>query len=217
MPRRTQTITHLMQGHQNFYKHYYQEQAFFQPLVTAQHPKTLVIACCDSRVDPSILFDVDPGELFTLRVVANLVPEYSHDPMYYAINAALEFAVLNLNVEEIIILGHQNCAGIETLIKRDPDHPKWDFVEPWVTIAEPAIAPLSTKACQVNFSNHMAHCEKASLTHSLNNLRHYPWIQSRIRENRLQTHAWYFEIDSGQLLALDESDQRFKPVGLLSC
>ena len=113
------------------------ERERFERLARRQQPRTLVIACSDSRVDPSVIFSATPGELFVVRNVANLVPPYTPGAAYHGTSAALEFGVRALQVEHIIVLGHAQCGGARALLEGTPPSLS-DFVEQWLTIGEPA-------------------------------------------------------------------------------
>ena len=111
-------IKKLIEGFQRFRAHHYERDGTpFQQLVSqGQSPKIMVIACCDSRVDPAIITDSDPGDLFVVRNVANLVPPFEQGGGYHGTSAALEFAVRCLNVQHVIVMGHEHCGGIRALL-----------------------------------------------------------------------------------------------------
>ena len=126
----------LMHGYKRFMERYWAEnRAVFQALAAkGQSPRAMVIACCDSRVSPEVIFDTEPGEIFVVRNVANLVPPYAPDSDNHGTSAALEFAVRNLKVDHIIVMGHSQCGGIRALVEdnlSDDD----DFIGPWMKIA----------------------------------------------------------------------------------
>jgi carbonic anhydrase len=102
-----------------------------------QRPRTLVVACVDSRVDPGVIFDAAPGQLLTVRNVANLVPPYAPDVAYHGTSAALEFGVCVLEVSHLVVLGHGQCGGVGALLRGAPAVAS-DFVANWMSIAEPA-------------------------------------------------------------------------------
>ena len=108
----------ILRGYSQFRKKYATgDQSIMQYLAThGQKPETMVIACCDSRVDPSLILQCDPGDLFVVRNVANIVPPYECDEKHHGTSAALEFGVCYLQVKHIIILGHSQCGGIDALI-----------------------------------------------------------------------------------------------------
>ncbi|XP_010664389.1 beta carbonic anhydrase 3 isoform X4 [Vitis vinifera] len=137
---------------------YLEEPEHFQALAKAQSPKFMVIACADSRVCPSNILGFQPGEAFMIRNVANLVPPVENGPS--ETNAALEFAVNTLEVENILVIGHSSCAGIETLVRMRDDVNSSSFVENWV--ANGKVAKLRTKAAagHLGFYQQCKYCEK---------------------------------------------------------
>ncbi|XP_034675962.1 beta carbonic anhydrase 5, chloroplastic-like isoform X1 [Vitis riparia] len=170
---------------------YLEEPEHFQALAKAQSPKFMVIACADSRVCPSNILGFQPGEAFMIRNVANLVPPVENGPS--ETNAALEFAVNTLEVENILVIGHSSCAGIETLVSMRDDVNSSSFVENWV--ANGKVAKLRTKAAagHLGFYQQCKHCEKESINHSLLNLLTYPWIEDRERKGLLSIHGGYYD------------------------
>src|SRR5271170_8500669 len=129
----------LIAGYRRFRAEQWPErQVVFEHLADGgQSPRTMVIACSDSRVDPTMIFGAEPGELFVSRNVANLVPPYEPDSAFHATSAALEFAVRVLQVENLIVMGHAMCGGIRALLSSTQD-PGGDFLAQWMRIAEPA-------------------------------------------------------------------------------
>ena len=146
-------VNSLLNGFQNFKKKYCSNASdFFAKLVkNGQAPKTMIISCSDSRVDPAILFNTKPGDLFVVRNVANLVPPFQKDDVYHGVSSALEYAVKNLKVQYIIILGHSHCGGISALCsfcKKEAEKQnskvknETEFIENWVKISKDALIDL---------------------------------------------------------------------------
>ncbi|XP_022762401.1 beta carbonic anhydrase 5, chloroplastic-like isoform X2 [Durio zibethinus] len=175
----------------SFKKHKYMENSeHFQALSKGQAPKFMVIACADSRVCPSNILGFQPGEAFMVRNVANLVPTYESGPS--ETNAALEFAVNSLGVENILIIGHSCCGGIRALMNMQ-DEVDSSFIRSWVIVGKNA--KLSTKAAASNFSfdQQCTHCEKESINCSLLNLLTYPWIEEKVKKGVLSLHGGYYD------------------------
>lgn len=167
------------------------ETARFRALAReGQKPRLLVIACSDSRVDPAILFGAQPGELFVVRNVANLVPPYQPDGHYHGTSAAIEFAVRDLGVAGIVVLGHSSCGGIAALAAEGGT--AREFVGPWMSLAAHACAHRGSAAR-----------EQASIRRSIENLRSFPWIAERETVGTLALHGWWFDLEDGRLWALD--------------
>jgi carbonic anhydrase len=162
-----------------------------------QSPRTLVIACSDSRVDPTMIFDAGPGELFVIRNVANLVPPYAPDAEPHATSAALEFAVRGLEVSDVIVLGHAMCGGIHALLEGAPES-AGEFLGPWMRIAESA----KQKALVCEPAERQAACEREAVKVSLENLATFPWVAERAAAGRLQLRGAIFDIRSGVLSIL---------------
>ncbi|WCJ24731.1 Carbonic anhydrase [Euphorbia peplus] len=176
----------------NFKKHKYLAQPeHFQTLSELQSPKFMVIACVDSRVCPSNILGFQPGEAFMVRNVANLVPSFENGPT--ETNAALEFAVNTLQVENIFVIGHSNCAGIQALMSMEEKNKSSSFIDKWVGKAEVARLRTEAEASHLSFDQQCKHCEKVSIKHSLHNLMSYPWIKERVRKEMLCVHGGYYD------------------------
>ncbi|WP_176559698.1 carbonic anhydrase [Teichococcus rhizosphaerae] len=195
----------LFDGYRRFRAEVWPERRrLFQDLARdGQSPRALVIACSDSRVDPGMVFNAAPGELFIVRNVANLVPPYEPDRSYHGTSAALEFGVCVLKVPRVIVLGHAMCGGVQALLRGFPPGAQ-DFVEPWMTgiAAEArrrtlACAPADPDAAQ-------AQCELETVKLSLRNLMTFPWISTRVAEGSLSLHGGSFDIRTGVLSYLTE-------------
>ncbi|MDB5370222.1 MAG: Carbonic anhydrase [Roseomonas sp.] len=169
-----------------------------------QQPRALVICCSDSRVDPAMVFGAAPGELFTIRNVANLVPAYGPDGAHHGTSAALEFAVRVLQVPRIIVLGHAMCGGVHALLHGFPSAN--DFVVPWMHIATEA----RTRALACDPVDPQKACEEETVKLSLRNLRTFPWVAERVAEGRLGLHGGSFDIRTGLLTMLGD-DGNFHP------
>lgn len=169
-----------------------------------QKPETLVIACSDSRVDPAMVFDAGPGEIFIVRNVANLVPPFEDDTAFHGTSAAIEFAVRVLEVRNIIVMGHAMCGGIHALL-----HPasaeKLDFMSSWVDIA--AEARDRVLACEAVEEKQQQMCEFEAIKLSLRNLMTFRWIEARVNDGRLKLHGTLFDIRSGVLSRLNEQGE----------
>lgn len=180
-----------------------ERRAVFERLAAqGQQPRTMVIACSDSRVDPAMIFDAGPGELFVVRNVANLVPPYQPDGQYHGTSAALEFGVCGLGVTDLIVMGHGLCGGVAALLSDDA--PPGDFVGPWINLA--ARARRRVLACDA--PDRQLAGEHAVVRVSLENLASFPWIAERLADGRLRLHGMHFDVRSG-VLALLQPDGTF--------
>jgi len=176
---------------------------------SGQSPRAMIVACSDSRVDPTMIFNAEPGELFILRNVANLVPPYQPDLAFHATSAALEFAVRVLAVSDLIVMGHAMCGGINVLLRGAPPG-AGDFLMPWMRIAEPAKRRVLARGGP----DPQTDCEQESVRLSLENLLTFPWISDRVAQGQLTLTGSIFDIRSG-VLALLDADGRFAPVETL--
>ena len=206
----------IKEGFKDFKKNYYEnDKPYIDKYVrNGQKPKLMVIACSDSRVDPAILFQTKPGEVFSVRNVANLVPPYNPDKGLHGVSAAIEFGVLDLKIKDIIILGHAHCGGIKALCNNfnsnmDKSHKKKaprEFIDSWMNIASPIMAKINLK----NSSEPLQHfIEKESIKNSIENLKTFPWIIELIKNKELNIHGWWFELKSGELFCFDENKNNF--------
>ncbi len=190
-----------------------EERARYRELAEAgQRPEIMVVSCCDSRCAPETIFDVGPGELFVTRNVANLVPPFAPDDVHHGTSAALEFAVTVLEVKHIVVLGHGRCGGVKAFLAgvATPPPPE-DFIGHWITLIEPARARLACDDPDPNLDPETA-LERANVCQSLDNLRTFPWIREREQDGRLTLEGAWFDISTGELMALDPASGRFEPV-----
>jgi carbonic anhydrase len=200
----------LIEGFRRFRATYYREHHdLFETLVRrGQSPRVMVISCADSRVDPELVFDTAPGEIFVVRNVANLVPPYALSASYHGTSAALEFAVRSLRVEHVVVVGHARCGGITALLQPEPDS-RGDFISAWMTIATQARERALAAGGAPEAVQRV--CEHEAIKTSLANLMTFPWIRERVREGALALHGCYFDLETGDLLQLGTSG-RFEPV-----
>lgn len=211
-------IARLKRGYKKFRQEYYgnpDNQLFHDLVVNGQRPKTMVISCSDSRVDPSKIFGCKPGDLFVVRNVANLVPPYENNPRHHATSAALEFAVKHLKVHHIIVLGHSQCGGIRALLKEKPGThtaDSRDFISQWMKIAANARDEILKKHRGLPIDLKAHFCEEKALKVSLQNLLSFSWIEQAVSEKKLTLHAWHFDLKSGQLRAYHANKDIFENI-----
>jgi len=202
----------LINGYKNFLisRNLERDSLYRELAEQGQSPKTMVIACCDSRVDPSTVFDASPGQLFVVRNVANLVPSFSSQEDNHGTAAALEFAVKGLNVESILVMGHSHCGGIGFFLNNlDKDPDSMGFVSRWVSILQDAKVEFGSNYKKLNKKDLQRFMEQASVKQSLKNLRTFPFIQEREELGLLKLRGAYFDIFDGKLLSFDPSSGSF--------
>ncbi|MGH6845958.1 MAG: carbonic anhydrase [Methylocella sp.] len=192
------------------------EKDRFRHLAEAgQKPRIMLIGCCDSRVSPEVIFETEPGELFVLRNIANLVPPYAPNDDLHGTSAALEFGVIALGVEHLVVMGHASCGGVRAFARgeanagRAPLSPG-DFIGKWISLINTAAARIEPAG--ETLDDYIERLALASIVQGLANLRTFPWIAEREQQGKLGLHGAYFGISRGILLAFDEVSRRFKPI-----
>lgn len=213
-------ILKLVIGFRQFRKKFYDaEGALFDKLANGQSPKTLIIACSDSRVDPSLMASANPGDLFVIRNVANLVPPYESAQLgLHGVSAAIEFAVTGLKVENIVVMGHRQCGGIRSLMMSGPEQKQETFVGKWMSIAKVAKEKVLQNHGLIKAEGDMdllcRQCEMESITVSLENLKTFPFVNEAIQARGLSLIGIYFDLEQGQLFEFDEVLKKFTLIQL---
>lgn len=204
----------LLEGYSNFRAGRYSSEAerYRRLGEGAQKPRVMIIACCDSRAAPETVFDAGPGEMFVVRNVANLVPPYTPDGGHHSTSAALEFAVMSLKVEHIVVMGHGRCGGIRAAVLDSSPLTHTDFIGSWMRAIKD-VTRIVPREDGCDDALHERHIERASIEHSLANLRTFPWI--RMKENRhdLSLHGVWFDISMGELHAYNEDQAKWSAIG----
>lgn len=202
----------LIEGFQRFREqHFERNDSLYQQLVKeGQTPKTLVVACCDSRVDPALVLDCAPGDLFVIRNVANLVPPSENRAGHHGTTAAIEYAIRILAVEHIIVLGHAHCGGINTLVKTGGVSNPDSYMADWMCLAESARASVMAEMPDASQEEQMRACEQRAILVSLENLMTFSWVRERFESGTLTLHGWYFDIEHGQLLRFNPATNCFE-------
>ena len=203
-------FTDLIDGYRRFRETgWTRERERWSRLAQGQSPKVMVIACSDSRVDPNQIFDASPGEMFVVRNVANLVPPFETTPGRHGVSAALEFAVTQLQVEEVIVMGHGSCGGCAAALTGQFDeapHGEGHFIADWIELLRPARDKVRSE-----LGDDFHAMELESVKVSLANLRTFPFVAGREADGRLTLHGAYFAIADGELRVLDDASGEFRP------
>ncbi len=197
----------LLEGYANFRKGRYASEAerYMTLGEGSQKPTIMMIACCDSRAAPETIFDAGPGEIFVVRNVANLVPPYTPDGGHHATSAALEFAVLSLGVRYLVVMGHGRCGGIRAAVGDAGPLSHTDFIGSWMRAIKD-VARSVTNNHGEDETIRERHIERASIEHSIANLRTFPWIRTKENRKELSIHGIWFDISLGELHTYNEEE-----------
>jgi carbonic anhydrase len=188
-------------------------RARWTALGEGQSPHTMIVACSDSRVDPSQIFDVDPGEIFVVRNVAALVPPFETSPGHHGVSAALEFAVQVLKVQEIMVLGHGLCGGCKAALTQSlhgTEPGQGGFVADWISLLDDARGPVAESLGTEGREAERA-MEQAAVRVSLDNLMTFPCVRSKVNAGALTLRGAFFAISDGMLHILDKTTGEFSP------
>ncbi|EEF80960.1 carbonic anhydrase [Methylophaga thiooxydans] len=200
----------LLEGFKRFKQTYFgDDKKLYASMKEGQPAKTLMVACCDSRVDPAILTDCDPGDIFTVRNVANLVPPCEEDQHHHGTSSAIEYAVTALKVESIIVMGHANCGGIKGLWESD-DLNDSQFIHRWVSIAQEAKEWVKVNHATESNAVQLKACEQRAILVSLQNLMGFDFVRERVEAGSLRLHGWYFDLAAGELLCYNPESNKFE-------
>ena len=208
-------MTQLIDGYHRFKSRDWQhERERWMQLAEGQSPRVMILSCADSRADPAQIFDAKPGEMFVVRNIAGLAPPYETSPGYHGVSSALEFAVTQINVGEILVMGHGFCGGCAAALTGQFDqsaHGEGHFIADWVGMLDSASARVRARHAVLDRPAFLD-MEREAVKLSLANLRTFPWIAERERAGSLKLHGTHFAISDGQLDLLDEAEDCFRPV-----
>ena len=180
-------------------------------LALAQSPKVLVVSCCDSRVDPTTLLNAQPGEVFTVRNVANVVPPFEQDNHYHGTSAAIEYAVSVLKIPHVMVLGHSNCGGVAAACSHEISN-DFHFISHWLDNLHAPVERVKSDHPGTSDSDICHHVEKASVEQSINNLNNFPFVKDALDEGWLTVTGAWFDISNNSLHLLNTDTGKFKPI-----
>lgn len=208
-------FTDMIEGYRRFRNGGWQEQRDrWNELAEGQSPKVMVIACSDSRVEPSQIFDTNPGEIFVVRNVAALVPPFETTPGRHGVSAALEFAVQFLKVEEIVVMGHGLCGGCHAALHKSMEGAepgRGGFIADWIALLDDASAEVRAGHSDLDSRDAGRAMEMAAVRVSIANLRTFPCIQEKEARGTLKLRGAFFAISDGVLHVMDDATGEFKP------
>lgn len=198
----------VVAGILRFKQHAYESRrALFAELATGQDPEALFITCADSRVDPNLVTQSEPGDLFICRNAGNIVPP--HKRVTGGVTASVEFAVAGLGVRDVIVCGHTDCGAVKGALNpaalEDLPH-----VHDWLEHVEPAVAAVAARHGGIGENDLLAVIEQNVLV-QLENLKTHPSVRAAIERDQLGLHGWVYHIESGSVTCYDEERGAFVP------
>ena len=208
-------LSRLIEGYRRFraddWEH---ERERWSELAEGQSPQVMILSCADSRVEPAQIFDARPGEMFVVRNIAALAPPYETSSGFHGVSAALEFAVTQLEVGEILVMGHGMCGGCSASLTGQFDdrrHGQGQFIADWVRMLDRCRDKVRARHTDLDRAAFLD-MEQEAVKVSLANLRTFPWIAERETSGKLKLHGAHFSIAEGRLYMLDEAEDSFHPV-----
>lgn len=190
-------MKNIKKGVLNFSNENFQnKKELFQNLKNKQDPHTLFISCCDSRIIPTLITNTNPGDLFVVRNIANIVPPYTKCDKFLDTTSAIEYALNFLNIKNIVICGHSNCGGCEAIYK-EYDLSQMPNVKKWLKLLKPIKDKVLNESIDKDQRSSLS--EKLNLLNSFNNLLKYPKIEHLLSENKIEIHLWYYIIENGEI------------------
>src|SRR3989338_3849683 len=201
----------LYKGIHEFRESYFiKEEDFFKRLSKSQKPEVLFITCSDSRVDPNLVTQSKPGELFIVRNVGNIIPPYDAIKDKNSVAAAIEFAVLGLKVTDIIVCGHSNCGAMQALYKDKMEFNNMPHLKDWLKIAKPVINAVNTFYSASSTKARLRITEEENVLFQIKNIQTYPFVDQLLKEGTLHLHGWYYEIKTGNIYIYNPVTNVFK-------
>lgn len=197
---------HLADRFRRFkFRHFAPNQDHYEELATyGQSPDTMIISCCDSRVDPETIFNAMPGELFVMRNVANLVPPYETGGKFHGVSSAIEFAVMNLRIKHLIVMGHSGCGGIKAALDQNAAiETEARFISRWMSMLSEARLNVLASHQSASQAERVAALEFEAIKNSIKNLRTFPFVRELEEKGKLDLCGAHFDIASGTLSVLN--------------
>jgi len=181
----------------------------FKQLKEGQKPHTLFISCCDSRIDPNMITGTLPGELFIVRNIANIVPPYRETSEYVATTSAIEYAVLNLGVENIIVCGHSNCGGCAACLKPVDYLEQLPHTKKWLELSNSVRDKVLSEVPDDKPEVREWMMEQGNVVEQLKHLLSYPYIKERVLSEQLKISGWHYIIETGEIFIYDKESGEF--------
>lgn len=192
----------LYKGIRRFQESFFKkEEDFFRRLSKSQDPDVLFITCADSRVDPALVTQSKPGELFIVRNVGNIIPPYDSLKDKNSVAAAIEFAVSALKVSDVIVCGHSNCGAMQALYKKSDEMGKMPHLMDWLNLAKPVKDAVLKSYPDSPQDVLQEITEKENVLAQIENIETYPFIAHALNEGAIYLHGWYYNIGTGEMYA----------------
>ena len=205
---------HLIQRYRGWKaNNFSNSKAWYEKLAyDGQRPRAMIISCCDSRVNGTAIFGADSGEFFIHRNIANLIPPFNKEISYNGTSSAIEYAVIELKISNIIILGHSNCGGANAAFKMfngEKEKHSSIFIHSWLNLMEEGFKKLDKKNTKKFNAREL---EKQNIIISLQNLMSFPFVKTAVKKEKLNLHGLWFDIAIGNLEIYDEDLKQFVDV-----
>jgi len=203
-------VDRILKGLSRFQKNVYPKQRdLFQKLALGQRPDALFITCADSRIDPCLLTQTKPGELFICRVIGNIIPPYPD--AIGGVSATIEYAVGVLGVPDVIVCGHTDCGVMKGVLRPDALKPLTS-VTAWLNYAQPALQAVAELKQVHTDAEHLLALAECNVVEQLGNLRTHPAVATRLAQGDLRLHGWVYHIGEGTVTSWDAGRRDFAPL-----
>lgn len=203
----------LYKGLHHFRESFFRkEEEFFHRISSGQNPEVLFITCSDSRVDPNLVTQSRPGELFIVRNVGNIVPPHDAIRDKNSVAAALEYAVGALKVKDIVICGHSNCGALQAMFSTDVGMPGYAHLRNWLSLASPLHDIMQQYYGTRTRAVFARIAEEENVLLQLENIQTYPFINEALQAGTLRLHGWYYDIGNGRVYAYNPETESFDPL-----
>jgi carbonic anhydrase len=203
----------LYKGIHKFRESYFKkEEDFFRRISKGQTPDVLFITCSDSRVDPNLVTQSKPGELFIVRNVGNIIPPYDAIKDKNSVAAAIEFAVLNLKVKDIIVCGHSNCGAMQAIFKDDKEFDNMPHLRDWLRLAWPVKEMIEKYCPNAHGESRQRIAEEENILAQLQNIQTYPFVVQALKKGKIHLHGWYYNIETGRICAYNPKKDMFEEI-----
>lgn len=199
----------LYKGIYKFSEGYYKKKkTFFENLEKGQNPTVLFITCSDSRIDPNLVTNSEPGELFILRNVGNIIPPYNAVSDKNSVAAAIEFALEGLKIRDIIVCGHSDCGAMKAVYMGEPFFKKMPHLKNWISFANGIKDDLKN----ISSAEFQRKTEEQNVLFQMKNLTTYPIVSELFEKKELRLYAWYYEIGTGKVYEFVPEEKIFKTI-----